>query len=63
MTEISSINRLSIGCDCDGNPAEPDMHDMGIPASAVPVAPDQACVDLVCASQDVRGAADFYKLR
>lgn len=49
---ISVMNRLSIDCDCDGNPAEPDMHDMGILASADPVALDQACVDLVYASQD-----------
>ena len=38
--------------DCNGNPAEPDMHDMGILASADPVALDQACVDLVYASGD-----------
>lgn len=49
---ISVMNRLSIDCDCDGNPAEPDMHDIGILASADPVALDQACVDLVYASQD-----------
>lgn len=49
---ISVMNRLSIDCDCDGNPAEPDMHDMGILASTDPVALDQACVDLVYASQD-----------
>lgn len=49
---ISVMNRLSIDCDCDGNPAEPDMHDMGILASKDPVALDQACVDLVYASQD-----------
>ena len=23
---ISVLNRLSVDCDCDGNPAEPDMH-------------------------------------
>lgn len=49
---ISVMNRLSIDCDCDGNPAEPDMHDMGILASTDPVALDQACVDLIYASQD-----------
>lgn len=49
---INVMNRLSIDCDCDGNPAEPDMHDIGILASADPVAVDQACVDLVYASQD-----------
>lgn len=49
---ISVMNRLSIDCDCDGNPSEPDMHDIGILASTDPVALDQACVDLVYASQD-----------
>ena len=49
---ISVMNHLSVDCDCDGNPAEPDMHDIGILASADPVALDQACVDLVYASQD-----------
>lgn len=49
---VSVMNHLSIDCDCDGNPAEPDMHDMGILASTDPVALDQACVDLIYASQD-----------
>ena len=35
---ISVMNRLSVDCDCDGNPAEPDMHDIGILASADPLA-------------------------
>ena len=49
---ISVMNRLSIDCDCNGNPAEPEMGDVGILASANPVALDQACVDLVYASKD-----------
>lgn len=44
---ISVMNHLSIDCDCNGNPAEPDIHDIGILASADPVALDQACVDLI----------------
>jgi len=44
---INVMNHLSIDCDCDGNPAEPDIHDIGILASADPVALDQACVDLI----------------
>ena len=44
---ISVMNRLSIDCDCDGHPAEPDIHDIGILASTDPVALDQACVDLI----------------
>lgn len=37
---INVMNRLSVDCDCDGNPAEPDMHDIGILASTDPVALD-----------------------
>ena len=44
---INVMNRLSVDCDCDGNPAEPDIHDIGILAGFDPVALDQACVDLV----------------
>ena len=49
---INVMNRLSVDCDCNGNPAEPDMHDIGILASFDPVALDQACIDLVAASPD-----------
>lgn len=49
---INVMNRLSVDCDCDGNPAKPDMHDIGILASLDPVALDQACVDLVYAAPD-----------
>ena len=49
---INVMNRLSVDCDCDGNPAEPDMHDIGILASFDPVAVDQACIDLVYAAED-----------
>ncbi len=49
---INVMNRLSVDCDCDGNPAEPDMHDIGILASFDPVAVDQACVDLVYDAKD-----------
>ena len=44
---INVMNRLSVDCDCNGYPAEPDIHDIGILASADPVAVDQACIDLV----------------
>ena len=49
---INVMNRLSVDCDCDGSPAEPDMHDIGILASYDPVALDQACVDLVYEAED-----------
>ena len=44
---INVMNRISIDCDCNGNPAEPDIHDIGILASTDPVALDQACIDLI----------------
>jgi uncharacterized Fe-S center protein len=49
---ISVMNRLSVDCDCNGTPAAPDMHDIGILSSLDPVALDQACVDLVYAAPD-----------
>lgn len=44
---VNVANRLSVDCDCDANPAEPEMADIGILASADPVALDQACIDQV----------------
>lgn len=54
---VNVMNRLSIDCDCDGNPAEPDMHDIGILASTDPVALDQACIDLIYEQRDGDGAS------
>jgi uncharacterized Fe-S center protein len=51
---INVMNRLSVDCDCNGNPSAPDMHDIGILSSLDPVALDQACVDLVYAAPDGR---------
>ena len=45
------LNQLSVDCDCNGNPAEPDMHDIGILVSTDPVALDKACIDLVYATR------------
>ncbi len=44
---INVVNNLSVDCDCDSHPADPEMKDIGILASLDPVALDQACVDLV----------------
>jgi len=44
---INVMNRISIDCDCDGYPEEPDIHDIGILASTDPVALDQACINLI----------------
>ena len=52
MAYVNVANRLSVDCDCDSNPAEPEMADIGIFASLDPVAIDQACVDAVYASPD-----------
>ena len=52
MLFVNVMNNLSVDCDCDSNPAPPKMADIGILASADPVALDQACVDLVYASND-----------
>ena len=52
MAYINVMNRLSVDCDCDGTPDEPDMHDIGVLASTDPVALDQACLDLVWKAPD-----------
>ncbi|MGN0322907.1 MAG: DUF362 domain-containing protein [Oliverpabstia sp.] len=60
---INVMNRLSVDCDCDGNPSEPDMHDIGILASTDPVALDQACIDLVYAAPDHESLANRIESR
>ncbi len=60
---INVMNRLSVDCDCDGSPAEPDMHDIGILASYDPVALDQACVDLVYGAEDGQFLIDRIESR
>ncbi len=57
MAYVNVMNRLSVDCDCDGHPAEPEMQDVGVLASLDPVALDQACVDLIYAQKDGDGAA------
>lgn len=52
MLFVNVMNNLSVDCDCDSSPAAPKMADIGILASTDPVALDQACVDLVYASDD-----------
>ncbi len=44
---INVMNNMSVDCDCDGDPAKPELLDMGIMASLDPVAVDQACLDKV----------------
>lgn len=49
---INVMKNLSVDCDCCDVAEDPCMADIGILASLDPVAIDQACVDLVYASQD-----------
>lgn len=44
---INVMNNMSVDCDCDSHPADPQLKDMGILASLDPVALDQACLDKV----------------
>lgn len=60
ITFINVMSRMSIDCDCNNNPAEPEIADIGILASDDPVALDQACVDLVYNSKD-SGKASLIK--
>ncbi len=57
---INVANRLSVDCDCNGNPEEPKMGDLGVFASLDPVALDRACVDMVMNSDDP-GKADLIE--
>lgn len=54
---VNVANKLSVDCDCDSNPHDPEMADIGIFSSLDPVALDQACVDAVYASPDPGKAA------
>ena len=58
ITYINVMNRLSIDRDCNGHPAEPDIHDIGILGSNDPAALDQACIDLINAAE---GNESFIK--
>lgn len=44
---INVMNNMSVDCDCNGHPADPELKDIGILASTDPVALDKACLDLV----------------
>ena len=49
---INVMKNLSVDCDCCAVAEDPCMKDIGILASLDPVAIDQACIDLVLASDD-----------
>ena len=44
---INVMYKMSIDCDCNGNPQEPLIADYGILSSLDPVALDQACYDII----------------
>lgn len=44
---INVMNNMSVDCDCNGSPADPEIANIGILASTDPVALDKACLDLV----------------
>lgn len=49
---INVMKNMSVDCDCCAVAEDPAMGDIGILASTDPVALDQACLDLVYASDD-----------
>lgn len=52
MAFINVMCNMSVDCDCCAVAEDPCMQDIGILASLDPVALDQACIDLVYASED-----------
>lgn len=57
---INVMCNMSVDCDCCAKAEDPKLADIGILASLDPVALDQACVDLVYASEDP-GKADLIE--
>lgn len=49
---INVMMNMSVDCDCCAKAEDPCMKDIGILASTDPIAIDQACLDLVYASDD-----------
>ena len=52
MVFINVMKNMSVDCDCCAVAEDPCMADIGILASLDPIAIDQACLDLVYASDD-----------
>ena len=52
LVYINVMKNMSVDCDCCAVAEDPCMGDIGILASLDPVAIDQACLDLVYASDD-----------
>lgn len=60
MAFINVMCNLSVDCDCCASAEDPCMADIGILSSTDPVALDQACLDLIYASDDP-GKAHFIE--
>lgn len=52
MVFVNVMKNMSVDCDCCAVAEDPCMNDIGILVSVDPVAVDQACIDLVYASED-----------
>jgi uncharacterized Fe-S center protein len=52
LAYINVMKNMSVDCDCCSVAEDPCMGDIGVLASLDPVAIDQACLDLVYASED-----------
>lgn len=52
LVYVNVMKNMSVDCDCCAVAKDPCMKDIGILVSTDPVAIDQACLDLVYASQD-----------
>jgi uncharacterized protein len=59
---INVMRDISIDCDCNSCPKDPEMKDIGILASLDPVALDQACVDLIYKSEDLGKASLIHRM-
>ena len=59
---INVMRDISIDCDCDSCPKDPEMKDIGVLASIDPVALDQACVDLIYKSEDQGKASLIHRM-
>lgn len=60
MAFVNIMCNMSVDCDCCAVAEDPKISDIGILASLDPVALDQACIDLVYASDD-EGKADLIE--
>ena len=57
---INVMKNMSVDCDCCAVAEDPCLKDIGVLISTDPIAIDQACLDLVYASNDL-GKAHFIK--